>query len=173
MTHFRTPGSVEHALHGVIRRLSPDVIEAFTGKEEDTLRKKSNPVNGGPLSLPDAARLDAALEANRLPPVFIPLMEEIKAHALRGQPTAPCRPADPLELHTSSVKEHAEALQAHARAAKDGDLEAARRALKEIEESKAAMEALAQDIYARFPELQPNDHISFLQKNARPQGAAE
>lgn len=95
MTVYRAPGSVEAVLLGVIRVLSPEDIEAATGKHIDTIRAMSNPNKRDRLGLEDAAALDAALKARGYAPEFGPLFAEIErrtAERIAGRRATPPNP---------------------------------------------------------------------------------
>ncbi|MEI6558012.1 MAG: phage regulatory CII family protein [Rhodospirillaceae bacterium] len=81
MTLYRSPGSIKSVLAEVIRQLTPEEIEAATGKKPGTFRQLSHPENDYQLDLDDAAFLDAALEARGLLPAFGPLFEDMKREA--------------------------------------------------------------------------------------------
>ena len=81
MTLYRSPGSIKGVLAEVIRQLTPEEIEAATGKKPGTFRQLSHPENDYQLDLDDAAFLDAALEVRGLPAAFGPLFEEMKREA--------------------------------------------------------------------------------------------
>lgn len=61
MTYRRDIGSVESALTEAVNAISPDRLEAVTGKTRSAFEKAMNPMHPTQLSLKDAARIDAAV----------------------------------------------------------------------------------------------------------------
>lgn len=127
MTHYRRAGSVDHKLLETLRALSPDEIEAATGKSHDHLYNVSNPTTQHGLHFVDAARLDAALMAKGLSRTFAPLLDDLTRQALAAD--APADPASSID--SLLIRSTAELGQVHAVAMQfmqDGRLEPQERA---------------------------------------------
>jgi hypothetical protein len=68
-----------------MRSLSPDTIERFTGKTASHFYKVCHPNSRAGLYLQDAARLDAALQAEGRAPRFLPLHQDIARALVDGE----------------------------------------------------------------------------------------